>query len=101
MLEFGPVGLAAMEVATIENAKRDQRCQPLAVRRQFMDSDAPEIVPERRDPFRLMFSEVGERYRAAFARGRHCNGLRDGAAVKGAPLAGCDRLQRLRMSRAT
>jgi hypothetical protein len=34
-------------------------------------------------------------------RGRHRNGLRDGAAVKGAPLAGCDRLQRLRMSRAT
>jgi hypothetical protein len=101
VLKLGPVGVKAIEIATIENAKRDQRCQPLAVRRQFMDSDAPEINRERRDPFRLVFGEVGERYCAAFARGRRRNGLRDGAAVKGAPFASGDRLQRLRMSQAT
>ena len=58
VLELGPVGVKAIEVAAIENAKRDQRSQPLTVRRQFMDADAPEIDRERRNPFRLVLSEV-------------------------------------------
>ena len=41
VLKLGPVGVKTMEIAAIENAKRDQRCEPLAVRRQFMDFGRP------------------------------------------------------------
>ena len=74
---------------------------PVSGAEQFMDSDAPEIDRERRDPFRLVFGEVGERHCAALTLSRRRDRLGDRVAVEGAPLAGGDRLQSVRLLRAT
>jgi hypothetical protein len=71
VLELGPVGVKAIEVAAIENAKRDQRSQPLTVRRQFLDADALGNRSRAAKPIPARAQRGGERHCAAVAGDRH------------------------------
>ena len=90
-----PSGSSDAEVDAIENAERDQRREPLAVRRQLVNAITSEIDAERLDPVGFVLAEIVEADGAALGLGRRDDPFRQRAAIERLAAGGRDQLQGL------
>ena len=90
-----------LNAALLKNAERDQRGDPLTVRRELLHRTAREVARQQLYPVHAMVGQVLSRQVRAMFFGEGGNFLRQLAAVKGVAVGAGNQLKRVRLRRVT